>query len=320
MARVSARLLGGVLAALTLVGHVATSRGYGYFRDEFYYLACAARPALGYVDHPPLTPLVTRGIRALLGDSLPALRLLPALAAAAVVYLAGWMARVFGGGRLAVATASVPVMLAPIFLGVFSVLTTNALEVLFWTLATAILVRLLERDDPRLWLPLGVVLGLGLENKHSVVFLAAGVFAGVLVTPARRHLATPWPWLGAAVAAVLFLPHLVWQAAHGWPTLEFLANARRLKNLAQPPLAFVAEQVLVLNPLAAPVWIAGLGFLLFARAAARWRALGWAYLVVLVLIVAGGGKAYYLAPIYPLLFAAGGVACERGLGRAGWVL
>ncbi len=295
------------LAAATLLFHLATSRGYGYFRDELYYLACSAHPALGYVDFPPLLALLLRPWRAVFGDSVPALRLLPAIAAAAAVLVTGAIVRALGGDRRAELTALVPVMVAPIYVGTFSILTPNALDVVMWAAVLLVAVRLLELPSTRDWVALGVLFGIGFLNRHGIVFLGVGLAAGLVLTPARRLLVTRGPWIAAAIALVLILPHLVWQVANGWPTLEFLANARRMKMLERSPLAFVAEQVLVLNPVAAAIWIAGL-VSLWRRDGGRHRALAWAYLTILVLMIAGAGKTYYLTPFYTLLFAAGAIA------------
>jgi hypothetical protein len=298
------------VAATVALLHLATSHGYGYFRDELYYLACSEHLAAGYVDHPPLLEVLLRPLRALLGDSLPALRLLPALAAGATVFLTARAVDRLGGGRLARALALVPVAAAPIYVGTFAILTPNALDVVAWTVALLLVLRLLATGDDRLWIAVGAAIGLGFENKHGMAFLAIGLAAGLLATPARRRLWSPWLWAGVAVALVLALPHLAWQAAHGWPTLEFMANARRDKNLARGPLAFVGEQVMVLGPLAAPIWITGL-VSCWRRDGGRLRAVACAYAAILPLLIVGGGKAYYLTPFYPVLFAAGAVAIER---------
>jgi 4-amino-4-deoxy-L-arabinose transferase-like glycosyltransferase len=302
------------IAAAVVLAHLATSRGYGYFRDELYYLACSEHPALGYVDHPPLLDLLLRPLRALLGDSLPALRLLPALAAGATVLLTACAVGRLGGGRLARVLALVAVAAGPIYVGTFAILTPNALDVVAWTVVLLLVLRLLSTDDDRLWIAVGAAIGLGFETKHGMAFLAIGLAAGLLATPARRRLRSPWLWAGVATALAVAAPHLAWQAAHGWPTLEFMANARRDKNLARGPLAFVGEQMTVLGPLAAPIWIAGL-VSCWRRDGGRLRAIACAYAATLALLIAGGGKAYYLTSFYPVLFAAGAVAIERASRR-----
>jgi len=303
------------LSTTVLLAHVVTSHGYGYFRDELYYLACSAHPALGYVDFAPLLALTLAPWRAVFGDSLLALRFFPAVCAAATVVLTAGLVRALGGDRRALLPALVPVMLAPIYVGTFGVLTPNAFDVVVWSAVLLVAVRLLATPSIPLWVALGVLLGVGFSNRHGIVFLVLGLAVGLVLTPARRLLRGRGPWIAAAIAAALVLPHLVWQARHGWPTLEFLANARREKMLAQSALGFLGEQVLVLNPLAAPLWIAGL-VSLWRRDGGRHRALVLAYLTIFALMILGAGKAYYLTPFYPLLFAAGAVAVLRSGRRA----
>ncbi len=311
------------LAGLTTLLHVATAQQYGYFRDELYYLACGEHLGFGYVDHPPLIGVVAAGVRATLGESLLALRLLPALAAGATVWLTGALAAELGGRRFAQALAATCAALAPVILGLCSYLSMNAFDLLLWASAWWLFARLLGRDarrDPahapgrdatRSWLALGAVLGVGLENKLSVLMLGLGIFVGLLAARRWTILRTRGPWLAAVVAVLLFVPHVVWQVQHGWPTLEFMANARANKMVALAPLDWLLEQVLQMNPLAAPVWLAGLAVLVRAPWARAHRPLGMAFLTVAVVLLVGKGKGYYSAPAYLPLFAAGGVAWER---------
>jgi len=296
------------LAIATLVLHVATNTGYNFFRDEFYYVACGRHLAWGYVDQPPLVAVLAALSRLVFGPSLGGLRFLPALAGAFTVLLAGKMARELGGGAYAQALAALCVIVAPAFLEGFTLFTMNAFDFLFWTVMCWLLIRILRGGDERLWLAFGLVAGLGLLNKTSVLFLLGGVFLGLLVTRQRRRLARRWPWAGAALALALFAPHIVWQIQHGWPTLEFMRAAQAEKNAHLSPLAFLLGQALIHHPLTAPVWIAGLAFLLTSRRAAGLRPLGLAYVFIFALFVVTGAKLYYLSPMYPLLFAAGSVA------------
>ena len=309
-----------VLAILTVALHLATSAGYGWFRDEMYYVACARHLDWGYVDHPPLTPLLLRGLLAVAGPSLPAMRALAAVAAGLTVLVAARLARVLGGGRRAEVAAAIPVMVAPISVGVFGIFTPNAIDVLLWSLALLVLTRILAGGDPRLWLLFGAIAGVGLQNKHTFAILPFATAAGLVATRARRWLASPWPWAGAALAGALVLPHLLWQSLHGWPTLEFVANARADKIAGRSVLAFLAEQAMVTNPAALPLWTAGLVWLLAAEAARPWRALGAGAVAAIALTAASGGKAYYVTPIYTVLFAAGGVWLERAATRRRWLL
>lgn len=304
-----------ILPAAKLVLHLATFRGYGMFRDEFYYVACSDRLAAGYVDHPPLSILLLRCVRELLGDSLWALRLLPALAGAATVLLVGLTAREMGGGRFAQALAMTSALVAPVYLAFGHFYSMNAFDLLFWAVAAYLLVRF-PAGGPGLWLALGVVLGLGLQNKISVLWLGFGLGVGVLCTARRRELLTPWPWVGALIALLLLLPHLFWQVAHGWPTLEFIRNATQQKMVAVAAPAFLLSQLLIMNPVTAPVWAAGLVWLLGSAAGRNFRLLGWTYLAVFALLAgSGSSRAGYLAPAYGWLLAAGGVAVAQVLDR-----
>jgi hypothetical protein len=295
-------------------------RRYGYFRDELYYLACSDHPAAGYVDQPPFSILFLRLWRAVFGDSLVALRMPAVLAGAATVVLTGLIARRLGGGRFAQILAALAAIAAPMWLGMNGYFSMNSFDILFWTLAAYLLI-VLFRSEPgprvtRSWLALGVVLGFGLENKISVLWLGCGLFAGLLLTKQRRWLKTPGPWLAGALAGLLFLPHVLWQVRNGWPTLEFMRNATSGKYKAIGPVVFLVEQLLMMNPLAAPLWIAGLAVLLFSKDNAPFRPIGVLYLAVFVILAANGkAKPEYLSPAYSPLFAAGAVALERWLAR-----
>lgn len=311
----------GLLLLLALAKtalHFATLSNYGYFRDELYYLACADHLAWGYVDHPPFSIALLAVTRSLFGDSLLAIRLPVVLAGALTVVLTGWLARELGGGRFAQVLAALAFVFMPVALGMASFYSMNALDLLFWLGAVYVLVRILNSGDARLWLVFGAIVGVGMMNKISVGFLVFGLLVGLVLTRQRQLLLSAWFWLGGVIAALLFLPHVIWQIANGFPTLEFMRNASELKIQAMSVGAYLGAQVLYSGPAAVPLWVGGLLYLLFARAAGAYRALGIAYLAILALLVSQHGKAYYLAPAYPMLFAAGGVAYERLSVRGGW--
>ena len=315
--RLAVGTLGG-LAAVKLLLHWVAIHQYGYFRDELYYLACADHLDWGYVDHPPLSIAVLAGVRALLGDSLAALRIVPVLSGVATVILVGVIARRLGGGRFAQGLAALCALMAPVFLGQDRYYSMNALDLMFWTLAAWALVAALDGGGARHWVALGGVLGLGLLNKISMLWFGGGLGVGLLLTPHRRALRTSGPWVAGGIAGVLFLPYLLWEAQHGWPTLEFMHNATSQKMADITPLRFLLGQVLEMNPGAAPVWIAGILFGLLAREGRRWSVLVWIYFAVLALLLAGGrSRASYLAVAYPMLLALGGVALERVSASAG---
>ena len=304
----------GVLALVKLVLHLAAIQRYGYFRDELYYLASTDHLDWGYVEHPPLSIGVLALIRNTLGDSLIALRIVPALLGAATVFMTGFIARQLGGGRYAQTLAALGATISLVFLGNNHYYSMNSFDLFFWTLAISILIRALESGRRRHWIVLGVIMGLGLLNKISMLWFGAGLFVGLLLTPHRRHLATPWPWIAGAIAAVMFLPHVLWQIQHGWPTLEFMRNATGRKMVTVSPGAFILEQILTMNPVTAPVWMAGIVFGFLSLDFKRWRILPLIYLVVFALLLVGGkSRASYLAVSYPMLLALGAIAFERGL-------
>jgi len=300
-----------LLALASLLLHFVGSDRYGFFRDELYYIACGNHLALGYVDQPPLIGLIARLSSLALGTTLSAFRFFPALAGACLVLLTGGMTRELGGGRFAQALACLTVLLAPVYLAFGSFLSMNAFEPLFWMTCAYILVRILKGSDQRLWLLFGLVAGIGLQNKHTMLMFGAAVVVGIILTREWKHMRTKWFWFGGILALVIFLPNLIWEAQHNWPQIEVVRNAQQLKNTPVGAWRFFGEQILFLNPVALPVILAGLAWLLFSKREKRFQSLGWAFLVVIAAVVTLNGKTYYTLPFYPILFAAGGV----GFGR-----
>ncbi len=298
------------LAGAIALFHIATASGYGYFRDELYFLACGEHLAFGYVDHPPLIALVAAGVRGVLGQSLFALRLLPALAAGATVWVTGAVTAELGGRRFAQALAMTCVALAPVILSLCTYLSKNAFDLLIWAVAWWLFVRLLEQETTPRWLALGAVLGVGLENKILVLCLGLGITVGML-THRPAAFRTRGPWLAGMLALLLFAPYLGWQILHDWPTLEFMERARAHKMLELAPLDWLSEQALQMGPFSLPVWLTGLVYLLTSERARAQRPLAIAFLTVLAVLLFSHGKGYYAAPAYLPLFAAGGVALER---------
>src|SRR6266513_3042473 len=296
----------------TLLIHLLTNRGYGYFRDELYYIACGQHLDFGYVDLPPLSSLLIRLSRVLFGDSLFAIRLLPALAGAGTVALTGVITRELGGRRWAVALGCTASLFAVVFLANGNFFSMNAFEPLFWMGCIYLLVRIINGGSPHLWLLFGVLAGLGVENKHSTVFFGAGILVALLLTPERRHFSKKWIWLGGLIAFAIALPNIFWQVRHHWATYELLSNiAHSHKNVVLTPAQFIAQQILIMNPATLPLWLGGLIWLLASHDGRRYCALAIAYLVTLAEFIVMHGKHYYLAPVYPMLFAAGAVAAER---------
>lgn len=304
-----------LLPAAKLLLHLATFRGYGFFRDEFYYIACSKHLAFGYVDHPPLSIGLLAVQRALFGDSLFALRLLPAVVGALTVLMVGLLAREFGGGRFAQTLAMAAVGIE--YMGVFHVFSMNCFDVLIWATAAYLLAVISKGSNPRMWMVLGALLGLGLQNKVSVLWLGAGLAVALVATHQRRHLLTPGPWLAGGLAVLIFAPHVLWQMRLSWPTLEFIRNATGEKMVEVAPLDFIQGQLGMFSPAVVPLWLGGLVYLLLARRTRSFRMLGWMYLTVFaILLLSGSSRAGYLGPAYTWLLAAGAVAWESWLQRS----
>lgn len=308
------------LAAVELGVHLLSNGplAYGLMTDELYYLDCTNHLGWGYVDHPPLSIWILWLVRRGFGDGTQAVRLLAALSGCATLILAGLMARAMGGGRAAQGLAALLVLCSPLLLGVTSTYTMNALELLLWALAAYLLLRLIDGGDRRLWVGLGVVLGLGLLNKVSMAWFGLGLGLGMVLTPQRRWLASVDPWLAGALSFALFAPNVVWQLHNGWPMLEFLRNSATVKQLTfTAPLEFLVVQLFIAGP---PFWLLGLCYC-FSSSGRRYRLLGWIAATVFVLLLASGSaKPYYSAPIFPLLFAATGLQVERlARSRPLWV-
>ena len=302
------------VAACVLAFHLALSGRYGFHRDELYYIASGRHPALGYVDQPPVVPLLARAVTEVAGTRLWPLRGLAGAAHAAVVIVAALMARDLGGGRRAVLVSALAAATAPLFIVLGSLFQTPILDLLWSSLILLTVVRLLTGADARWWLAVGGLVGLGLETKTTMIVLAASLAVGLVAVPeSRRHLRSPWLWAGAALALALWLPNLVWQALNDWPTAEFARNNNATVREEEGRIGFVVFQVLLIGPVAVPLVAAGLWWLWRNRAV---RGLAVATAVMAAVLLAVGGKSYYLGPVYLPAMAAGAVATEAWLAAA----
>jgi hypothetical protein len=300
--------------------HLLVNGRYGYFRDELYYAACGQHLAWGYVDQAPLIAVIARLSRGLFGDSLHALRFFPALSAGVQILLTGYIVRELGGGRYAQILASTTMLLCPIFLTMDNFLSMNAFEPVFWMLCVAISLRMIRTGQPRLWLWFGLVAGIGILNKHSMLLFGFALFMSLLVTRQRRLLREPCIWIGGLIAFAIFLPNLIWEFRNHWPTIEILRNVDSMKNAHVSWLEFIVQQAFLVHPLAAPICIAGLWHFLRSPAGKSYSFLGWTYFFLLAELLILRGRIYYLAPIYPMLLAAGAVAIEAWITKydANW--
>ena len=297
--------------------HLYFNNRYDYFRDEFDYMACGQHLAWGFVDHPPLIPFLVKISRLVLGDSLRSIRIVPALATSAALLLTTLIARELGGKRFAVVLSAVSFLIAPMYLSDGSLLTTNCLEPLLWMGCVYFAILAIKRNDPRYWLWFGVVAGVGLEEKYSIAVFGFAVVIGLLLSNQRRVFAEKWIYLGGALALLIFLPNLLWNIQHHWPFAELMHNIKAEgRDVTLSPLAFFAQQILLLHPLLTPVWVTGVLAFFFSERLKPYRFLGWSYLAAFTTFVVLKGKNYYLAPIYPVFLAAGAMVIEEFIARS----
>ncbi|HEY1539083.1 MAG TPA: glycosyltransferase family 39 protein [Solirubrobacteraceae bacterium] len=305
-------LLSGAVTVLL----AAFATGYGYHRDELYFIVAGHHLAWAYADQGVLTPLIARATSELAPGSLLVLRLPSALAAGATVLLTGLLARELGGSRRAQVVAAACAAVSGIVLVTGHWLSTSTFDLLVWTATTFLVVRAVRTGDDRLWLAAGVVLGVGLMNQPLPAFLVVGLLAGVAITGPRRLLRNPYVWAGGIVALALWSPWIAWQASHGWPQIDVSrAISGGGSTSSQPWWAVVPFQVLLVSPPLAPVWIAGLVSLFRAPALRDLRFLAWAWVVLALVFMATGGKPYYLSGLLPVLIAAGAIQADAWLSR-----
>jgi len=300
-----------LLASATALIHVVANPHYGFFRDELYFIICGIHPQWGYVDQPPIVPLLA-AVSQSFGHSLLLLRLVPALFAAGGVYVTCLLVVEFGGGLFAQLIAALVFFFTPVLCSFGMKVGTDETGLLFWPLIALLLVRITRGADPRFWLLIGFLAGLSIESKYSVLFFLVALVIGVLITNERRILLSRWAAAGAAIALLVALPNFLWQWNNGFPMLELLRNGQSSKNLIPSPPLYAIQELFITNPLLALEWIVGLIWLLCTP---RLRFLSYAYLVLIVEMLLFHGKHYYPANIYPILIAAGAIPIERWTAR-----
>ncbi len=304
------------IAVVRLLLLLFSANRYGYFGDELYFLDCGRHLSWGYVDQPPVIAFVAWLLEHTIGVSLLAIHAVSGLAGAGLIVLTGLIARAMGGRRYAVIVAALGSMFAFVFWTLNHLFTMNAFEPLLWMGCALLVIRIINTGNQRLWLWFGLLAGIGLENKYSMAIFGFGIVVGLLLTSQRRAFAHRWIWIAGLMAFLIFLPNLVWNIQHHFPFIELMRNIRTSgRDVNVSAFGYLVRQALLTNPLQVPLWLAGLGWLFFAREGRRYRVLGWAYLVSLVVMIVFGGKDYYLAPAYPMLFAAGAIFLDQFFSR-----
>jgi hypothetical protein len=298
-----------IIVGISFVAHVLVGDNYGYFRDELYVMAMSYHPAFGYVDVPPLVPWITLIPRLLTGNALWAVHVISALVCAGTIILTGLMARLLGGNGRVQGLAALAAATALVLMGTGAIYSYDVFDEFWWMLCATILVLLLRDKQPRRWLAFGLVAGLGLLTKETILFWGFALIVGLLLTPQRRLLFTRWTLFGGLIAFALVLPFLLWNAANGWASFQYWATYSQNHSAGESPLAFLPNQILVMNPFSLLLWGAGLWYFFSARGA-RYRVFGWAYLILFVLFLVIEGKSYFLTPAYPPLFAGGAMLID----------
>lgn len=304
-----------LIAVVDFVAHMAVANNYGYFRDELYYIAAGQHLAFGYVDFPPMIALLAAAMHVISGDNLIALHVVPALILSALVIVAGLLARELGGGRFAQFLSALGTSAVIVFMATGSIFSMDILDALWWSLLALVLIRILRTGNARLWLLFGLIAGLGLTTKVTILFFGFVLTIGLMLTPSRSYFRSRWPYFGGLIALAFLLPYLIWNAIHGWPTIEFWQN---YGGDGGGPLGFLSNQILSANPPTLLLTIAGLVFYVRRPEGRPYRALGWAFVVLYLLLTVMNVKPYYFTPIYPMMFAGGAVLFERIAANASW--
>lgn len=291
-------------------------KGYGYFIDEPYYIACALNPAFGYVDHPPLAPLILTVFQFVFGTSLFAIRVLPALAQAVSVFLTGILAKEIGGGKFAQLLAACALAASPTVLAFGGFYSMNGFELLFAITAMYYSARMIKENNPKRWILLGVLMGLGIMNKHTFGVFAVALVLSLLVAGKWRLVANRWFLFGTLCGFIIFLPNILWQVAHHYPSLEFYKNITERKNVYTPPLGFIAGQIQGMSPFTVPIWCGGIIFLLFSKATKEFRFLSVLFVSLFVfMMLSGTSRSDRLMFAYPAVFAGGGLLFDALIVR-----
>jgi 4-amino-4-deoxy-L-arabinose transferase-like glycosyltransferase len=296
------------MALTTVIVHVIVGNRYGFHGDELATLEDARHLAWGYPAYPPVTPFFGRISLILFGASLVGFRFFASLAHAITVVLAGFMARELGGKRGAQLVAAAAAM--PFCIGGGALMQYVSFDYASWVFTAYFIVRLLKSDNPRWWVAVGASIGFGMLSKYTMGFFVLGMVAGLLLTDVRRYLKSKWLWIGAAFSLLVFLPNLLWQVQHHFPSMDFLKYIHARDVSQGKTRSFLPDQ---LKFTCIPLVVAGLYFYLFSRQGKRFRMLGWMYVLTLLLFVIAKGRHYYLFPAYPMLYAAGAVWGEGWL-------
>ena len=305
-------------AVFNLILHLITNGQYGFHRDELYFMDCAKHLSFGYADLPPLTPFLGRIAIEIFGESLRAIRFFPALAGSLAVFFTGLMVKELSGKRFAQGLAMIAVIISPVYLVSGTQFQTIPFDQLVWIICGYLLIRIINTNEPKIWLLIGLTIGIGFLNKYTMVFLGLSILIGLLISKQRHFLLNRWLWLGALLAFLILLPNLIWQYINHWPVIDHMQALNSDIHEEYSVLKFLLEQVLILSPFNLPIWILGI-YYYFSKAGKRHQLLVWIFIIPLIIFSFTGAKSYYLSPAFPVLFAGGAVYLETILNKSGKV-
>ena len=306
------------IAAATVAVHLLAAGNYGTFYDEWYTMACSRHLSLAFVDLPPVAPALLALNTALFGSSLFAMHILPSLFSGTTVVLVGLMASELGGGKFAIVFAGLCAAFVPVWMALGSLFTYDFLDQFMLMTLFYFVIRLVKRENPKLWLTIGLTAGVGLMTKPSEIFFIAGLALALLLTKHRKMYLTRWPWLGAAIALVIIAPAAIWQTLNGFPIVGYWTTYSAEQAVHSNPVDFALTQMLISNIILLPVWITGLCYLLFAKEGKKFRLLGVICCVLFAVFLLTGAKPYMPAPLYAVLIAGGAVALEKFISGRKW--
>ena len=297
-----------VLCVAYIAIQLITASNYPVFRDELYYLDCANHPALGYVDQPPVSIFVLTVWKAVFGDSLISIRILPALAGTCLIFLISLIARSLRGSIGAQIFAGVSAFSVMVYYVMGGFYSMNIFDLFFWALLYYVLIKIINTQNPKLWILFGIIAGFGLMNKISVLYFGAGLVAAMIFTKERIWFKNKYFYIGGVIALLIFHPYIVWNIKNDFATIQFIKNATAYKIANIPILDFVKEEILELNPLNVFVWITGIVALIFSSKLRKYRVIAFTYIAIFIILTFQKSKPYYLIPAYPVLIAAGAIA------------
>jgi hypothetical protein len=291
----------------------STVKPYGFFIDEVYFIACSKRLAWGYIDQPPLSIALLSMAIHLFSNNVFAIRFLPALSIASTVFVTGLITRRLGGGSISMMIAGLAVMTMPVFLIFGSFYSMNAYEPLIVTTVVYYVVRMVQENAPRYWLHIGILMGLGLEMKHTIVLYGVALLFGLLLSSKRNLLWNHWILLGGLACFIIILPNIIWQFVNHFPSLKLYHNSFTNKNIEKSALQIIVEQIVFVNPAAFPLWFIGLVSLLFSKGRSYIFMLGAYVFLLCIMLIGHSSRPDRITSVYPFLMAFGAVAIEQYL-------